>query len=141
MATQSDVRRIALALPGTNQAKTGFAFSVRYKNKEKGFAWVWQERVHPRKARVPNPEVLAVRVADLDERDVLLAADGDKFFTEPHYLGYPAVLVRLRAVGLRELKALLTNAWRCLAPGDATSAPPRPRRAPAARRAGRGKGS
>jgi hypothetical protein len=39
-----------------------------------------------------------------------------KFFTEPHYNGYPAVLVRLPAVTIDELEVLITDAWRCLAP-------------------------
>jgi hypothetical protein len=116
MADQRDVRRIALSLPGTSAARDRFAFSVRNKDKDKGFVWVWQERVTPKKPRIPNPAVLAVRVANLDERDFLLSADDDKFFTEPHYEGFPAVLVRLAAVGATELERLITAAWRCQAP-------------------------
>ena len=37
---------------------------------------------------MPNPEVLAVRVASLAEKEELLAADPEKFFTEPHYNGF-----------------------------------------------------
>jgi hypothetical protein len=51
MATQADVRRIALSLPGTVETPNHFAFSVRNKGKLKGFVWVWMERVHPKKAR------------------------------------------------------------------------------------------
>ena len=65
MATQADVRRIALSLPDTEEAKDRFAFSVLNKGKPKGFAWVWMERVDPKKPRVANPGVLAVRVANL----------------------------------------------------------------------------
>jgi hypothetical protein len=83
--SQSDVRRIALALPETVEAGDGFHFSVRNRNKLKGFVWVWQERVVPKKPRVPNPAVLAVRVASLDAKDILLAMDAETFFTEPHY--------------------------------------------------------
>jgi hypothetical protein len=46
----------------------------------------------------------------------LLAADPEKFFTEPHYNGYPAVLVRLAAVDEPELRELLVDAWRIQAP-------------------------
>jgi hypothetical protein len=79
--------------------------------------------------------VLAVRVADGNEKAALLAADPDKFFTEPHYNGYPAVLVRLRAVSAAELRALLVEAWRCQAPrqlvdGAAAPAARAPRTAP-----------
>jgi hypothetical protein len=118
MATQADVRRIALSLPGTEESKTDFAFSVLNKGKPKGFAWVWKERVNPKKPRVPNPDVLAVRVANLGQRDALLAADSKKFFTEPHYAGFPAVLVRLAAVTAADLKVLLAEAWRCQAPAQ-----------------------
>ena len=52
MATQADVRRIALSLPETEEAPNHFAFSVRIKGKPKGFVWVWMERVTPKKARV-----------------------------------------------------------------------------------------
>jgi hypothetical protein len=65
---------------------------------------------------VPNPEVLAVRVANLAEKDELLAAEPEKFFTEPHYNGFPAVLVRLPAIDASELAELITDAWRCQAP-------------------------
>ena len=116
VATRSDVRRIALSLPDTTEASDDFAFSVRNGKLDKGFAWVWKERVHPKKARVPNPKVLAVRVVDEGEKQALLAADPDKFFTEPHYNGFPAVLVVLAKLGRAELRELLIDAWRCQAP-------------------------
>ena len=47
---------------------------------------------------------------------MLLASDADKFFTEPHYNGFPAVLVRLQAIGTSELRELIVEAWRTLAP-------------------------
>ncbi len=116
MASQSDVRRIALSLPEVVEETDRFAFSVVVKGKRKGIAWVWQERIDPRKARVPNPGVLAVRVSGPDDKQMLLASDETKFFTEPHYNGYPAVLVRLAEIEKAELKELLTGAWRCQAP-------------------------
>ena len=118
MATQADVRRIALALPGTVEAKGRFAFDVLNKGKLKGYAWVWLERVEPKKARVPNPGVLAVRVANLIDKDLLISSEPTKFFTEPHYNGFPAVLVRLAAVKVAELRPLLMDAWRCQAPKE-----------------------
>jgi len=71
MATQADVRRIALSLPEVEEAPNHFAFSVCKKGKRKGFVWVWMERVAPKKPRVPEPSVIAVRVASLDDKDVL----------------------------------------------------------------------
>src|SRR5262245_20900856 len=116
MATQEDVRRIAMSLPETVQAEEGFAFSVLNRGKQKGFAWVWMERIQPKKPRVPNPEVIALRVADETEKEMLLGSDEEKFFTEPHYNGYPAILVRLPAIEVSELAELITDAWRCQAP-------------------------
>ena len=118
MATQKDVRRIALSLPETVEHSDRFAFSVRNKGKLKGFAWVWLERTEPKRARVPQPAVIAVRVANEVEKDLLLASNTTKFFTEPHYNGFPAVLVRLAEVSAKELKVLITDAWRCQAPKD-----------------------
>jgi hypothetical protein len=40
MATQADVRRIALSLPETEEPSDRFAFSVRNKDKLKGFALI-----------------------------------------------------------------------------------------------------
>jgi hypothetical protein len=116
MATQADVRRIALSLPAVEEAGAGFAFSVPSKGKLKGFVWVWMERVKPKQSRVPNPGVIAVRVANEGQKNALLSADGEKFFTEPHYDGFPAVLVRLDAVTVKDLKVLIAEAWRCQAP-------------------------
>ena len=70
MATQADVRRVALSFPETEEGQDRFAFSVRSRGKSKGFAWVWLERVEPKKPRVANPGVLAVRVASLDVKNL-----------------------------------------------------------------------
>ncbi len=116
MATQDDVRRIALSLPQTVEDPTRFAFTVLNKGKAKGVAWVWLERIHPKKARVPNPAVVAVAVSDLTEKDLLLEANPGKYFTDPHYHGYPAILVRLAEIDVAELRGLITNSWCCAAP-------------------------
>jgi len=128
MASRADVRRIALSLPETEEASNHFAFSVRNKGKLKGFVWVWMERVEPRKPRVPQPKVIAVRVASLDDREFLLSLNREKFFTEPHYNGFPAILVRLSAVTVRELRPLITEAWRSQAPKDLAAKDPPSRR-------------
>ncbi len=83
MADQDDVRRLALALPGTSEAEDRFSFSVRNKDKQKGFVWAWNERIEPKKPRVPRSDVAALRVADRFEKEALLASDEEAFFTEP----------------------------------------------------------
>jgi hypothetical protein len=107
-----------MSLPETEETEGRFAFSVRSKGKPKGYAWVWMERLNPKKPRVPNPGVLAVRVGSVAEKDVLVAAQPQKFFTEPHYNGFPAVLVRLAEVRVPELRTLLEEAWRYQAPPE-----------------------
>ena len=118
MATHAQVRKIAMALPGVREsdAPNDFGFSVENKGKHKGFVWLWKERVDPKKPRVPNRGVIAVRVPNLAQKDLIIASDPAKFFTEPHYNGFPAVLVRLAAVTVADLEALIPEAWRCLAP-------------------------
>ena len=74
--------------------------------------------MHPKKPKVPNPDVLAVRVASLSAKDILLGSDSTKFFTEDHYNGFPAILVRLEEVTPEELEDLILEAWRCLAPKE-----------------------
>jgi len=116
MADQDDVRCIGLALPDTAEGEDGFGFSVLNKGKHKGFAWSWKERIDPKKPRVPSSTVIAVRVANLQEKEALLASGGEAIFTEPHYNGYPAVLVRLPLIELDQLRELIEDAWRCQAP-------------------------
>ena len=59
-------------------------------------------------------DVLMFRVADLDEKELLLAGRSDVFFTTPHFNGYPAVLVRipgLAGLDRDELRELVVGAW------------------------------
>jgi hypothetical protein len=113
---QEDVRRIALALPEMVESGERFAFSVRSGAKTRPVVWAWNERVDPKKPRFPRADVVDVRVGDLADKEALLASDGTRFCTEPHYDGYRAVLVRLPAIGAAELAELIEDAWRCQAP-------------------------
>jgi hypothetical protein len=108
-----DVRRIALALPGAEQDGDKLRYLVAG---GKAFAWTWKKRVEPKRARVEQLDVFAIRVSGREEKEALIASDPDKFFTEPHYNGFPAVLVRLDAIERGELAELLTDAWRAAAP-------------------------
>jgi hypothetical protein len=116
MPTQADVRRLALALPEVSEGADGFGFSVPNKGKAKAIAWAWNERTEPKKPRVPNPTVLAIRVSGEEEKQFLIGAQPDVFFTEPHYNGFPAILVRLEAIATEQLEELLIAAWRIQAP-------------------------
>jgi hypothetical protein len=60
--------------------------------------------------------VIAIRVADETEKQAMLSLDSNVFFTEPHYDGYPAVLVRLPAIDQALLEKVIGDAWRLRAP-------------------------
>ncbi len=93
--------------------------SVIVKGKHKGFVWAWAERVHPKKARVINNDVMAVVVPSLSAKEVLISAlDPSIVVIDPHYDGYPVILVRLEVVSFEELSDLVIEAWRCKAPKE-----------------------
>lgn len=112
MPTIDDVRRMALDLPEVTEGPDGYRWLVH----GKAFGWAWLERVEPRKPRLLNPRVVALSVAGEAEKRELIATDPAACFTEPHYDGYPAVLVRLEAVNPARLEALVRRAWRRRAP-------------------------
>ena len=57
-----------------------------------------------------------MRVEHLVAKEALLADESGVYFTTPHFDGYPAVLVRLGAIGTGDLEELLAEAWLCRAP-------------------------
>lgn len=116
MATQDDVRKICAKFPGAIEGDERFGFGVTVKGKVKGFCWSWAERVDPKKARVINDDVLAVRTPNLAAKDLLMQNEPDRFIVDPHYNGYPAVLVRVADLCVEELEDLLIEAWRTVAP-------------------------
>jgi hypothetical protein len=67
-------------------------------------------------ATPPDGPILAIRVADLAEKEAVLAAARPGFFTIPHFNGYAAVLVQLLEVHLRDLEEALEDGWLSLAP-------------------------
>jgi hypothetical protein len=115
MVDIASLRRIAAALPGARDESTAdrLAFTVN----DKGFAWSFLERLHPKKPRVPSLAVIAVR-CPMERKDLLIEAAPDIYFDDDHYRGYQAVLVRLDAIGEAELRALLADAcaWQAAKP-------------------------
>lgn len=117
MATWSDVRRIALALPDVVEGAdtNGLKWEVHGKH----FAY---ER--PLRKRdldelgdsAPTGDILGLRVAELDDKQGLIGSNPRVFFTVPHYAGYPAVLALLERIELDQLEEVLTDAWLCRAP-------------------------
>jgi hypothetical protein len=104
MATEDDVRRIALSLPETTE-KPWYG-SPGFRVRDKGFL----------RLRDEAEGGLVVFVADEGEKEALLASDPTKFFTTPHYDGHAIVLVQLDAIDEDELAELITESWRLKAP-------------------------
>src|ERR1700744_6606443 len=61
-------------------------------------------------------DILGVRVADEGVKFALIADEPDRYFTTPHFDGYPAVLVRLAKIDRRGLRELIVEAWLTQAP-------------------------
>jgi hypothetical protein len=59
---------------------------------------------------------MGARVEHLVAKEALLADESGVFFTTPHFEGYPAVLVRLDAIGLEDLRETIVEAWLARAP-------------------------
>ena len=52
-----------------------------------------------------------VLATTFEERDGLMADDGETYFITDHYLNYPWVLVRLKRVKAEAMRELLARAW------------------------------
>ena len=64
----------------------------------------------------PEGPILAIRVADLHEKEAVLAANPDAFFTIPHFDGFAAVLIQLKTVPKKALREALLDGWLACAP-------------------------
>lgn len=65
---------------------------------------------------VPPGPILAVRVADLADKEAVLEGGSDALFTIPHFAGYPAILIDLDRVAEAELRGALVDGWLACAP-------------------------
>lgn len=115
-----DVARLAAALPSTSDGE-------RHGNRTwfvNGKAFAWDRPFS--KADIkrfgdeqpPNGPILAVAVADLSDKEAVLAAHPTSFFTIPHFNGYAAVLIQLKKATKIEVRDALTDAWLACAPRD-----------------------
>ncbi len=117
MATWSDVRRLALALPATSEG-TSWG-SPAWKVRDRTFVWERPLRradLEHLGDAAPGGPVLGAAVADEGVKRALVADDPAVYLTTPHFDGYAAVLVRLDAIDVAELAELVTDAWLAKAP-------------------------
>lgn len=121
MQTFDDVARLTAELPEVTEGEDKHGHGHRtWQVGGKAFAW---ERPFG-KADIkrygdqtpPDGPILAVRVGDLAEKEAILAANPDAFFTIPHFNGYSAFLIQLDKVTGEALKQALTDGWLACAP-------------------------
>ena len=112
MATWDDACTILRGLPGVEIAPPGGERVARVKGARLAFV---AENDRSRPAAFGTDEVLAVRT-EYPTRAALIAEDPERYAVTPHYEAYPAVLARLPALSETELRELLTDGWRLIAP-------------------------
>ncbi len=99
MATEDDIRKFALSLPNTEEGTSYGTLAFKVNNK---LFLRWREEGHS----------ILLWVESLAEKDALLASDTKKFWTTPHYDGYPTVLVRFGKVKKTELEDSIEHSYR-----------------------------
>ncbi len=114
MVDDKQLRDIALALPEVIQG-VGSENRLAFEVGGKGLAWAYIARHAPKARRALVPGVIAIRCA-METKEMLLDAAPERFFTDDHYRGYPAILVRLAEIEADELAGLLRQAWKIVAP-------------------------
>jgi hypothetical protein len=117
MATWEDVRRLALALPETDERES--RGSRQWRVKDKLFVWERPLRGTDIAAlgdAAPDGAILGARVEHLGAKEALLADDSGVYFTTPHFDGYPAILIELDHISVAELEEVTVEAWLARAP-------------------------
>ncbi|GAA3455477.1 MmcQ/YjbR family DNA-binding protein [Dactylosporangium matsuzakiense] len=118
MVTLDEVAALALRLPevveGESRGNRSWDVGGRTFAWERPFSKADIKRFDG--AEVPAGPILAVAVADLGEKEAVLAQQRPGYFTIAHFNGYPAVLVRLAAVQLPDLEESLVDGWLAKAP-------------------------
>jgi hypothetical protein len=114
MASMADLDELALSLPQVTKELTDDG-RPSYSVHGKMFCFHRGRRPDALDSETGDrlADVLMFRVADLEEKELLLASGG-VYFTTPHFKGYPAVLVRipdLARMTRDELRDLVVDSW------------------------------
>ena len=79
--------------------------------------------------RVKDTDTI-VLMCPIEEKELLMAAAPDIYHETDHYRGWPAVLIRIRAISDEELRHRLALAWKMQAPKKLVAATPKPANQP-----------
>lgn len=123
MANWDDVRRLALALPETDERESRGARQWRVK--EKLFVWERPLRASDIEAlgdAAPDGPILGARVEHVGAKEALVADASGVYFTTPHFDGYPAILVQLDLISVGDLEEVTVEAWLARAPAKLAKA-------------------
>ena len=117
MATLDDLRRIAVALPGSEERDTtgGAAWFVR----RKLYAWEchpWPSIPADVRETIATELVVGVKVADRLDALALVEMAPDVFLRTTTAWGEPKVAFRMAGIDDDHLAELVTEAWRVQAP-------------------------
>jgi hypothetical protein len=118
VASFDDVVRLASAMPEVTEG-TSYGRRTWFVG---GTGFVWERPFSKAdirrfgKAEPPAGPIVAVRVEDLSEKEALLQAHPDAFFTIPHFDGYAAILIQLDVVDDDELDEAIVDGWLACAP-------------------------
>ena len=96
--TYEQVRKMALELEGVEEGTSYGTAALKVEGKLF--------------ARLKEDGVTLVLGTTFEERDGLMAEEGETYFLTDHYLNYPWVLVRLKRVKESALRELVTRAWK-----------------------------
>jgi hypothetical protein len=118
--TFDDVARLAAELPAVTEGEEKHRGHRTWQVAGKAFAW---ERPFSKAdikrygdLTVPPGPILAIRTVDQAEKEAVLAAGKDGFFTIQHFNGYNAFLVQLDEVTPQDLREALVDGWLAIAP-------------------------
>ena len=104
MTSEAEIRRVALSLPGAYE-QASYDGAPSFRTKPRMFAWIRDD-----------PKALVLHVASVEDKEALVGAGPDVYFTIAHYDGYPVVLARIEAITDAEMAEMLTESYRLRAP-------------------------
>jgi hypothetical protein len=102
LAAFEPVREAAKGLPEIEEGTSYGTPALRVKGKF--FTRIWEDG-----------KTLVLRV-DMDSQDSMLRLQPKIFYLTDHYRGYPCILIRLGVIGKKQLREVLFDSWRFVAP-------------------------